>query len=96
MSAMGSTPSQQWARRKGACARGRRDLGWKSIGEYWRTSRNKGNLYWILCRLTEYIDDAGLHRCPEWLNRMNYSAMTPREMRQVAHANGVMIPLELS
>lgn len=91
-----NTPSQRWARANGACRRGRTDLGRKTVGEYFRKSVHKGNLYWILCRLTHYFDDAGTKRHPDWVNSMITATLTPKQIRAIAYENGVLIPLEIS
>lgn len=91
-----NTPSQRWARAQGACRRGRTDLGRKTIGEYFRKSVHKGNLFWILCKLTESVGDHGCRRHPDWINTMVTAMLTPKQIRAIAYENGVQIPLEIS
>lgn len=38
-----NTPSQRWARLHGACGSGRRRLGSRSIGQYWKATPNHGH-----------------------------------------------------
>jgi hypothetical protein len=81
-----NTPTQRWLIEKGACWRGREEVGAQTLSTAFHTSRNSGNMYWLLGLL---IEGRGLV-LPSTMGRRAPLAST---LRVWAKNNDVMIPL---
>jgi hypothetical protein len=89
-----NTPSQRWARQQGACIRGRRRLGKRSLAQYLKVSRNTSDIAWVVRHLP-VVDEL----CKDTLlYRMRWSLDSKRQAdkaRKILRQFHVAIPFEL-